>query len=269
MKPIRVLIADDEFLARRRLEDLLAQEPDVEIVAAVEDGCAAVNEIESGTPDVVFLDVQMPGYTGTQVVEEVGPERMPITIFVTAYDTYLLRAFEVAALDYLLKPFDDERFEQAFDRARKMLKMREAGQLADRLRAFLDTGEGSEVDLGSGERWLERIAVEARGQVVVVPVERISHITSSGAYAELHAGGKVHLIREKMQTLEDRLDPSRFFRVHRSSIVRLEMVEAILNRGGGDYFVRLSDGTRLSLSRSRRPELEKRLGIAGLRTEPE
>ncbi|HEX7069475.1 MAG TPA: LytTR family DNA-binding domain-containing protein [Rhodothermales bacterium] len=270
MSRLRVLIADDELLARKRLEDLLADEENVEILAAVDDGKAAVDAIRELRPDLVFLDVQMPGLTGIEVVNEVGPENMPVTVFVTAYDQYLLRAFELEALDYLLKPFDDERFEQAFARARKMVRLKEAHQLTERLRALLRRESSDDEGLaprpaGSGG-WLERVAVESRGQVHVIPVNRIAYITSSGPYAELHVGEKTYLIREKMQTLEERLDPERFFRIHRSSIVRLDSVEAILNRGGGDYAVRLSSGEKLSLSRNRREELEQRLGLDMLRS---
>lgn len=269
MSKIRVLIADDELLARKRLEDLIQAEDNVEILAAVDDGRVAVDAIRELRPDLAFLDVQMPGFTGIEVVREIGPENMPITIFVTAYDQYLLRAFELEALDYLLKPFDDERFEQAFNRAKKMVRLREAHQLTERLKALL-RASGSDAHnagrTGSQGEWLERVAVESRGQVHVIPVNRIGYITSSGPYAELHVGEKTYLIREKMQTLEERLDPSRFFRIHRSSIVRLDNVEAILNRGGGDYAVRLSSGEKLSLSRNRREELEQRLGLDMLRS---
>lgn len=265
---IRVLIADDELLARKRLEDLLRAEDNVEIVATVDNGRAAADAIRDLKPDLVFLDVQMPGMTGIEVVDEIAPHNMPITIFVTAYDQYLLRAFDLEALDYLLKPFDDERFEQAFARAKKMVRLQEAHQLTERLRALLrkTSGEPPEGARPGQGAWLERVAVESRGQVHVIPVNRIGYITSSGPYAELHVGEKTYLIREKMQTLEERLDPSRFFRIHRSSIVRLENVEAILNRGGGDYAVRLSTGEKLSLSRNRREELEQRLGLDMLRS---
>lgn len=270
MSRLRVLIADDEPLARRRLEDLLEDEENVDVLAAVDDGRTAVEAIRELRPDLVFLDVQMPGLTGVEVVDEVGPENMPITIFVTAYDQYLLQAFELEALDYLLKPFDDERFEQAFARARKMVRLQEAHQLTERLRALLRKHSAADeraapAPIEAGV-WLERVAVESRGQVHVIPVTRIAYITSSGPYAELHVGEKTYLIREKMQTLEERLDPSQFFRIHRSSIVRLENVEAILNRGGGDYAVRLSSGEKLSLSRNRREELEQRLGLDMLRS---
>lgn len=265
-RKIRVLIADDELLARQRLEDLVRQEPDVEIVGQASNGREAVQAIRTLRPDLVFLDVQMPGFTGTQVVEEIGPDQMPVTIFVTAYDQYTLKAFELAALDYLLKPFEDERFEQAFERARQMVTLREVDALTDRLMTLVRrvAPEASETAPSSTSSYLERIAVESRGQLRVVPVDQIAFVTASGPYAELHVGEDTYLIRERMQTLEERLDPAQFFRIHRSTIVRLEEVEALLNRGGGDYGVQLKSGKRLSLSRNRRDELEQRLGLNGL-----
>lgn len=234
--PIRALIVDDEPLARQRIEDLLAKVEDVEIAGTADTGPAAVEAIRSLHPDLVFLDVQMPGMSGLEVVDAIGIEQMPVTIFTTAYDQYAVKAFEIAALDYVMKPFDDERFLQALDRARESVPRR-------------------------GAKYLERIGVEARGQLRFVPVDRIEYITADGPYAELHVGGDRTLaLRERMHTLEERLDPDVFFRVHRSAIVRLTLVDALLRRAGGDYAVRLKDGTELSLSRARREELEQKLG---------
>ncbi|HEX7418675.1 MAG TPA: LytTR family DNA-binding domain-containing protein [Thermoanaerobaculia bacterium] len=247
-KPVRVLIADDELLARQRISDLLAKEPDVEVVGTAETGDDAVNAIFELKPDLVFLDVQMPGLTGLQVVDAVGPEQMPATIFVTAYDQFALKAFDRAALDYLVKPFDDERFAEALRRARKM---------TTQLRSML---EETATEAPKSE-YLERIAVESRGQVRVVPVSKIDYITASGPYAELHVGDRTFAIRERMQTLEERLDPNVFFRIHRSAIVRLDRIDTLTRHPGGDYGVRLKNGVELSLSRGRREELEQRLGI--------
>jgi two-component system LytT family response regulator len=262
--PIRVLVVDDELLARERIADLLAHEPDVEIVGTADNGNTAVDAIRSKRPDLVFLDVQMPGKTGLDVIREIGPEAMPATIFVTAFDQYALRAFDLAALDYLVKPFDDERFEQAFRRARQLLDLREMGKLREQLLAVLQQGTPER----SGARtpadatpYLERIAVEMRGKVRVVPVEQIDYITADGPYAELHTGDRTHLIREPMHTLEERLDPRHFVRIHRSAIVRLQLVDTLLRGAGGDYEVQLKSGLRLPVSRSRREELERRLGV--------
>jgi len=241
-RPLRVLIVDDEVLARQRIEDLLAKEPRIEIVGQARDGNEAVDMIRDLRPDLVFLDVQMPGRTGLDVVETIGAQSMPATIFTTAYERFASKAFDIAAIDYLVKPFDDERFVQALTRARKAIEIAAAQSPEPR------------------PEYLERIPVESRGQIRVVPVSLIDYITASGPYAELHVGQRTFAIREKMQTLEDKLDPDLFFRIHRSAIVRLDRIDTLLHAAGGDYAVRLKDGTELSVSRSRREELEGRVG---------
>ena len=266
-RALRVLIVDDEALARQRLEDLLAKEAGVEIIGTASDGDAAIAAIRSLRPDLVFLDVQMPGKTGVEVVRDIGPDAMPATIFVTAYDQYALKAFELAAVDYLVKPFDDERFEQAFRRARRLVGLEQVGRLSDQLLAVLQSGQGASAPtsthaVSTRSDYLERIAVEMRGQVRIVPVAKIDYIVASGPYAELHVGEKTHIIRERMQTLEDRLDPEKFFRIHRSAIVRLDLVETLLRGGGGDFAVQLRGGVRLKVSRSRFEELEQRMGLS-------
>ena len=267
-KTLRIVIADDELLARQRLEDLLRDEENVEIVGRAHNGEAAIRMIRELEPDLLFLDVQMPGKTGLDVVREIGPDDMPATIFVTAYDQYALKAFDAAAIDYLVKPFDDERFEQAFRRARRMIELEKIDRLSSELRALLG-GAGrsgaANAPAGASSRsdYLERIAVEMRGQVRVVPVKQVEYITASGPYAELHVGDKRYVIRERMQTLEDRLDPSKFFRIHRSAIVRLDLIETLIRNPGGDYAVQLKGGVRLKVSRNRFEELEQRMGISG------
>ena len=269
-KPIRVLVVDDEPLARQRVEDLLGAEENVEIVASVDNGTAAVDAVRTLNPDLVFLDVQMPGKTGIDVVREIGADDMPATIFVTAYDRYALQAFDLAAVDYLVKPFDDERFEQAFRRARRHVELEEMGELRERLLAVLDGGPSSPgtplppaatVAAPPGAPYLERIAVEMRGKVRVVPVAQIEYITASGPYVELHTSERAYLIREAIHTLEGRLDPNRFLRIHRSIIVRVDLIDTFHRGAGGDYEVQLKSGVRLRVSRSRREELERRLGV--------
>lgn len=268
---LHVLIADDELLGRQRLEDLLRGERNVEVVGSVDSGPAAIAAIRSLRPDLVFLDVQMPGATGIEVVRAVGVDQMPPTIFVTAFDRHAVEAFDLAAADYLVKPFDDERFEQAFRRARRLIELRAVDRLRDQLLAVLQqpavapaarpasTDDAPRRDGASP--YLERIAVEMRGKLRVIPVSSIDFITASGPYAELHVEGRRHLLRETMQALEERLDPSRFFRIHRSAIVRIDLVDSLLRGAGGDYEVQLKDGTRLRVSRSRREALERRLGV--------
>jgi two-component system LytT family response regulator len=282
-RALRVLVVDDEPLARQRLEDLLRHEPDVELVGTAENGVAAVEQIRALAPDLVFLDIQMPGRTGLDVVREVGAGRMPATIFVTAYDQHALRAFELAAVDYLVKPFDDERFEQAFRRARRLVELEEVDRLRVQLLAVLGGGAAPAADVATPANapapasagadapaaqlqagrggYLERIAVEMRGKLRVVPVSDIDYIVASGPYAELYVADRRLLIRETMQTLEERLDPAVFLRIHRSVIVRIALVDTLHKGAGGDYEVQLKSGIRLRVSRSRREELERRLGV--------
>lgn len=268
-KPLRVLIVDDEPLARQRIEDLLKHEQGVELVGSADTGEAAIERIRALHPDLVFLDVQMPVMTGLDVVRSVGVDAMPPTIFVTAYDQHALKAFELAALDYLVKPFDDERFEEAFQRARRRARLEEASRLRDMLLAVLqETGEHAQAvktpDRGGADaktRYLDRIPVESRGKVRFIPVSDVDYILASGPYAELVVGDRKHLIREAMQNLESRLDSARFFRVHRSAIVQLDRVDALLKGPGGDYDVQLRNGVRIKVARSRREELEKRLAM--------
>ena len=276
--PVRVLIVDDEPLARRRIAELLRDESGVAVIGQATSGAEAISAIRSEAPDVVFLDVQMPDGTGLDVVREIGAEAMPVTVFVTAYDQYALRAFDAAAIDYLVKPFDDERFEQAFRRARRAVEIGAVSRLSSQLIAALQSvqagsGSGATAVGDAGDRvalpttptntpYLERFAVETRGQVRVVPVSKVLYITASGPYAEIHTADRTHLIREQMQVLEERLDPHKFFRVHRSAIVRFDLIEGLTRNASGDYTVQLKGGLALKVSRSRSEALEQRMGLA-------
>jgi len=278
-RPVRVLIVDDEPLARRRVAELLKEEGNVEIVGMATSGAEAIAAIRAESPDVVFLDVQMPDGTGLDVLRAIGPDAMPVTVFVTAYDQYALRAFDAAATDYLVKPFDDERFELAFSRARRAVELGAVSRLSSQLIAALqavDASGGSARAAASApamdpapsapgvpsQGYLERFAVESRGQVRVVPLSKVLYITASGPYAELHTAERTHLIREQMQVLEDRLDPELFFRVHRSAIVRFDLIEGLTRNASGDYTVHLKGGVTLKVSRSRSDELERRMGLS-------
>jgi two-component system, LytTR family, response regulator len=264
-------VIDDEPLARQRIEDLLAKEADVELAGVATNGDEAVATILAAKPDLVFLDVQMPGRSGLEVVEAIGAEKMPATIFVTAYDQFALQAFDIAALDYLVKPFDDERFQQALRRARRSLELEEVQEMTQRLLTLIHAARSEPGPAGAprSQQYLDRITVESRGQLRAVPVERIDYITASGPYAELHVAGKgaeksaekVFAVRERMQTLEEQLDPNTFFRIHRSAIVRLDRIDTLRRGSGGDYGVRLKSGVELSVSRSRWEELEAKMGI--------
>jgi two-component system LytT family response regulator len=261
MEPLRVLIVDDEPLARQRIEHLLEEQPNVSVVGTADTGTAAIEAIREMNPDVVFLDMQMPGGTGLDVAREIGADFMPVTVFVTAYDEYAVKAFELAATDYLLKPFSDERFGEAFRRARARAEMEGLGAPRDSRGAASAAAGPSGAGLGSAvSPYLRRIAVQGRGRMKVVPVDEIRHIVASGVYAELHTEKEKHLVRTPLSVLEEHLDPEQFFRIHRSAIVRLDEVEELIREGGGSCLVQLRSGVKLPVSRSRREELEVRLG---------
>jgi two-component system LytT family response regulator len=252
-------------LARQRIADMLRPERDIEIVGEIDNGDEGVSAIRSLHPDLVFLDMQMPGKTGLEVVRDIGVDAMPLTIFVTAFDKHALEAFEVAAVDYLVKPFDDERFDQALQRARRMIELHEVDKLRSRLLSVLQGERASDREMPSAPQqrgeYLERIPVEMRGKVRVVPVSEIEFIVASGPYAELFSGDRKYVIREAMQNLEEKLDPNVFIRTHRSVIVRLDLIETLHKGAGGDYEVQLKSGRRLRVSRSRLEALEKKLGL--------
>lgn len=263
---LRVLIVDDEEFNRLRLRDLLTQESDVAIVGEAADGLEAVEQIRALKPDLVLLDVRMPGLSGIDVVRAVGAESMPATIFVTAYDQYAVEAFRVAAVDYLVKPFDDERFAQALQRARRALTLEGLESMREQLLRVLQGTPAPDVAPTApatvhAAAYLERIPVEISGTVRPVSVNDIDYILASGPYAELVVGGKRLLVREAMQSLEERLDPTRFMRIHRSAIVRLACVDGLRRGAGGDGEVLLKNGVRLRVSRTRREALERWLGM--------
>jgi len=269
--PLSVLVVDDEPLNRMRIQDLLQHETGIGSVRTANDGVAAIEAIRADRPDLVFLDVQMPGKTGLDVVREIGADAMPATIFVTAYDQYAVEAFAVAAVDYLVKPFDDERFEEAFRRARRTIAAKDMGQLREKLLAILQHGDAptpqppAQPVASNAEaptsKYLERFAVEVRGVVRPVLAKQVDYITAAGPYAELHVAGRTSVIRETMQTLEERLDPKVFMRVHRSIIVRLDLIEALEREAGGDGVLVLKGGIRLRVSRTRREAVERWLGL--------
>ena len=250
-------IVDDEELARRGIRSRLAARNDIRIVAECASGREAVDTIVEHAPDLVFLDVQMPGLDGFDVIEEIGPERMPVVIFVTAYDEHALRAFDVHALDYLLKPIDEARLHDAIDRAKARLDQRRSSQLGDRLAALLDgvaPGERSGDD-ASGEI-TERFVIKTGGRVTFVDADAIDWVEAAGDYVRLHTSEKVHLLRETMSGMEDRLDPDRFLRIHRSTIINTERLRELRPYGNSEYIVVLDDGTELKLSRTYRDALD-------------
>ena len=253
MTKIRTLVVDDETLARERVLTLLQQEVDVEVVGECSDGGQAVAAIQEQSPDLVFLDVQMPGCDGFEVLKHISPERMPSVIFVTAYDEYALRAFEVHALDYLLKPFGKDRFQQTLRHAREALEGRRAGDLGRRLLAMVH-------DIQPEPPRVERLVVKSGGRVFFLRTDEIDWIEAAGNYVRLHLGHESHLFRETMNRIETRLDGSRFARIHRSRIVNTERIKELQPWFNGDHVVILRDGTRLTLSRLYKDKLQQRLG---------
>lgn len=250
---IRTLIVDDEALARERLRALLASETDLEIIGECSDGAEAVEALERDPPDLVFLDVQMPELDGFGVLEAARPARMPAVIFTTAFSEHALRAFEVHALDYLLKPFDLERLRVALDRARQRLHQTQAGALNEKLNALL-------AEMRPAQPKVDRLVIKTAGRVMLVRTAEVDWIESADNYVNLHIGPDSHLLRETMASLEARLDPKHFLRISRSTIVNLDRVKELQPMFHGDYAVILRNGARLSLSRSYRDKLQHLLG---------
>ena len=249
--PYRVAIVDDEPLARVALRLLLGEDPEVAVVG----DCMGVDApalIERERVELLFLDVQMPEVDGFEVLAALAPAALPATVFVTAHDAYAVRAFEVHAIDYLLKPFDDARFHTALARAKERLASRGSTAL-DPLRALLD--ERARTPGG-----VERFLVRERGRIVVVRTQDVDWIESADYYATLHVGDQAHLVRQTMADLEARLDPRQFVRVHRQTIVNVDRVREVHPLFRGDCTLVLSDGTRVKLSRTRRAEFERCFG---------
>jgi two-component system, LytTR family, response regulator len=252
MKKIRTLIVDDEPLARERLAGLLASEPDVEVLGQCRDGEEAVTAIFDHAPDLVFMDVQMPQMNGFEVIESVGTEKMPLVIFVTAYDQHALKAFQVRALDYLLKPFDRARLVEALNRARKQMQQNQTGDIGRRLLALAK-------DLRRDQPRTERLVVKSGGRLFFLRADEVDWVEAAGNYVRLHVGTTSYLLRETMNAIEGRLDPEKFVRIHRSRIVNMDRIQELQPWLNGEYAVLLQTGTRLTLSRGCREKLQDRL----------
>jgi two-component system LytT family response regulator len=253
-EPIHVLVADDETPARQRLMDLLAKDARVVNITEASDGEAAVEAIEKLHPDLVFLDVQMPELDGLGVIDAVGAAQMPFTVFVTAYDQHAIRAFDANALDYLLKPFSDERFEATMTRAKARLDERSIGEFGERVMKMAAT-----VPAGA-ERRLDRLVVKSAGTTRFIRVVDIDWIEAAGVYVTLHVGGKELLYRAALNDLAERLDPRRFVRVHRSALVNIESILQLEPMSHGEFEAVIKNGSRTRVSRTYRALLEKRLG---------
>ncbi|MDQ1522525.1 MAG: two-component system, LytTR family, response regulator [Pyrinomonadaceae bacterium] len=249
MNTIRTLIVDDEPLARERIKRFLADERDLELVGECAAGREAVAAIHALRPDLVFLDIQIPELDGFGVVKAVGVAEMPAVIFVTAYDRYALQAFDVNALDYLLKPYNHERFRKAVERARAQLSNGAKGELNERLLSLLENFKTEPT------RHLERLMIKSSGRVFFLRADELDWIEAEGNYLRLHAGKESHLLRETMNRLASKLDPDKFLRIHRSTLVNIERIKELQPLFSGDYVVILRDGKQLTLSRSYRDKL--------------
>jgi len=258
-KKIRVLIVDDESLARRTIRDLLAEDDEVEVIGECSNGQEAVSFILAEPPDLLFLDIQMPGLNGFEALARVEVERLPAIIFVTAFDQYALQAFEVHALDYLLKPFTDRRFEEALRQAKAQIEMREVNRLSQSLLGLLGEQAAAPTHAPRRKNFLMRFMIRSGGRVAFIKSGEVDWIAADDYYLKLHVGTKAHLLRMSMNELEEKLDPGQFLRIHRSTIVNFDRIKELHQNPNGEYVVVLKDGTELKLSRNRRERLEKLL----------
>jgi two-component system LytT family response regulator len=253
---IRTLVVDDEPVARARVLSLLRDETDIEVVGECSTGPQAVSVIEATSPDLVFLDVQMPQMDGFALARTLGQD-MPAVVFVTAYDEYALQAFEIHALDYLLKPFSAERFKSALTHVRQHIAKRQAAadrQLPTRLPEIQHPEPGRE------NVWRDRLVIKSSGRIYFIRIQDIDWCEASGNYVRLHIGEQAHLVRGTMSHLESQLDPAQFVRIHRSAIVNVERIQELRSSFNGEYLITLNDKTRLTLSRGYRDGLQSRLG---------
>ena len=252
--PIRVLVVDDEPLAREKIRGMAADDPEIRVIGECTNGAEAIEAVQAMRPDLILLDVQMPEVGGFAVLEALKDEGLPPVIFITAYDHYAVRAFEVHALDYLLKPFDRERFKAAIERAKRQIRREQNGSGFDeRIIALLE-------QIKEPTRYSERLVVKTGGRVFFLNTDEIDWIEAEGNYVNIHTGKKAYLLRETISCLEAQLDPKEFVRIHRSSIVRLDRIKELQPWSHGEYHVILLDGTQLTLSRSYREKLQSALG---------
>jgi len=253
---IRAIIVDDEPLARKRIRDLLTAAADVEVVAECANGGDAIKAIEASVPDLLFLDIQMPKVGGFDVLEKIGVGRVPVVVFVTSYDQFALKAFEAQALDYLMKPFDDQRFNTTLQRARARLADRQRGDIDVRLNALLEEVRGQ-------RGYLKRLAVTMGNRSIFIRSRDIDWIGAERNYIRVYSGGKGHLLRESLSNIETELDPAMFCRIHRSTIVNIEKIQSIETTFRGEYVVILQDRTKLTAGRSYRNNLHALLRRTG------
>lgn len=258
-KNIQALIVDDEPLARRTIRDLLAEQSDIHVVGECSNGPDAVTFIQDNRLDLLFLDVQIPGLNGFETLARLEPERIPAIIFVTAFDQYALKAFEVHALDYLLKPFSDQRFREAVQQAKAQIELKEISHVSQSLLNLLGERFQPESEQQNQERKssLTRFMIKTRGRVIFIEASHVDWISADDYFIKLHAGEKTHLLRMSMNDLEKKLDPETFLRIHRSTIVNFDRVQELRQIAGGEYVVVLKTGTELKISRGRRTRLQQ------------
>ncbi len=253
IKKLRAIVVDDEPPARNKIRELIKSEPGVEIIDECTNGREAVQSIAANSPDLVFLDIQMPELDGFGVIEAIGPEHFPAVIFVTAYDQYAVQAFEVHAIDYLLKPFDRQRFQTALNRVRDHLQSNRHDDLNQQLNSLLRQLKGP-------KKQAERFVVKSGGRVFFLKNDEIDWIEAAGNYVRLHVGTETHLLRETMNAIQKKLDPALFIRIHRSTFVNIEKIKELQPWFHGEYVVIMRDGTQLTMSRSYRSNLPDLLG---------
>ena len=257
-RKIKVLIVDDEALARLTLRNLLLADPEIEIIGECRNGLEAVSQLKKEIPDLLFLDIQMPGMNGLEVLAQIAFEEIPAIVFVTAFDEYALKAFDVHAIDYLLKPFTDERFEAALARVKNQIQLQEVNRLS---RSLVDAlaGEAAarEPATAKQKKFLNRFMIRSGGRATFIKALDVDWIAADDYYIKLNVGGRSHLLRMSLNELEEKLDPERFLRIHRSTIVNFERIKELQQNPNGDCMVVLKDGTELKLSRSRRERLEE------------
>ena len=263
---MRVIVADDEPLARQRMRRLLTAEPEMEIISECHDGPGTLDAVLRLQPDLLFLDIQLPELDGFGVLAGIPANQMPLVIFVTAYDQHALRAFEVRAIDYLVKPFDAQRLHGAIERARRQIAApgSNGASRLDQLVEHLAT-EQRELEralLRPGERYLQRVMLRSQGRVFFIRTADVDYIEAAGNYVRLHCGKEAHLLRVTMNAIEQRLDPEHFLRIHRSTIVNIDRVRELHPWPSGEFTVILRDGTKLKLSRGFRDRLAERMGSA-------
>ena len=252
MTSIRTAVVDDEKPARVRLLELLRRQSDFDVVGTASDGYEALEVVRRASPELLFLDVQMPKLDGFGVLRQLAPDDLPITIMVTAYDKYAIQAFDAHAIDYLLKPFSDERFQDALSRARKYLDSAEKRALAEELAAASE--ERQSVDAQSGH--LERLVLKSNGCITFLDINEVDWVEAAGVYVYLHAGSKKLLYRSSVTQLLQRIDPQRFVRIHRSAAINTSRIRELHSMSHGDFALILKDGTELTLSRAYRSQIE-------------